>query len=405
MSAFQNVAIPYGSYWSTPFSKWQGSLSQLHAMRFAAHVATKEMARRQIDPAVFDHAVCGFTTPQRSSFVGTPWFMSMIGAGHVGGTLVSQACASSARALASAALELEQGFASVSLCVAGDRTSNAPTLLYPEPASAGGAASAEHWILDNLKTDPVGGPAMVGTAENCARDWKVPMTEQHDVVLRRWEQYTQALADGHAFQRRYMTLPFEVPDPSFRKTVTQLEGDEGVRASTAEGLAALRPVLDGGTVTFGAQTHPADGNAAIILCSPARARELSSQPNVEIALRSYGQARVKHTYMPYAPVPAALQALDRAGLRITDIDAVKTHNPFAVNDIVFSRETGYDVNKMNNYGCSLIWGHPNGPTGMRSIIELIEELVLRGGGRGLFTGCAAGDSAMAIVIEVRDRRA
>ena len=67
---------------------------------------------------------------------------------------------------------------------------------------------------------------------------------------------------------------------------------------------------------------------------------------------------------------------------------------------MFARETGYDVNKMNNYGCSLIFGHPNGPTGMRLVIELIEELVQRGGGRGLFTGCAAGDTGMAVVLEV-----
>jgi acetyl-CoA acetyltransferase len=59
---------------------------------------------------------------------------------------------------------------------------------------------------------------------------------------------------------------------------------------------------------------------------------------------------------------------------------------------------------MNNYGCSLIWGHPNGPTGMRLVIEIIEELVERGGGRGLFTGCAAGDTGMAVVVEVRDSR-
>ena len=58
--------------------------------------------------------------------------------------------------------------------------------------------------------------------------------------------------------------------------------------------------------------------------------------------------------------------------------------------------------KMNNFGCSLIWGHPQGPTGMRSIIELIEELAMRGGGYGLFEGCAAGDSAMACVIQVSD---
>jgi len=87
-------------------------------------------------------------------------------------------------------------------------------------------------------------------------------------------------------------------------------------------------------------------------------------------------------------------------MKVTDLDAVNTHNPFAINDIYFANSTGFDVEAMNNYGCSLIWGHPQGPTGLRSVIELIEELVQRGGGRGLFVGCAAGDTAMAVVVSV-----
>jgi acetyl-CoA acetyltransferase len=71
-----------------------------------------------------------------------------------------------------------------------------------------------------------------------------------------------------------------------------------------------------------------------------------------------------------------------------------------VNDLIFAADTGVALSRMNNFGCSLIWGHPQAPTGMRSIIELIEELVLRGGGWGLFHGCAAGDTAMAVVLRV-----
>ena len=106
--------------------------------------------------------------------------------------------------------------------------------------------------------------------------------------------------------------------------------------------------------------------------------------------------------MPAAPVKAARRALEQAGLGIDRIDAIKSHNPFIVNDLVFARETGIDPRKMNNYGCSLVFGHPQGPTGLRLIIELIEELVMKGGGLGLFHGCAAGDTAMAVVVEVRD---
>jgi acetyl-CoA acetyltransferase len=107
--------------------------------------------------------------------------------------------------------------------------------------------------------------------------------------------------------------------------------------------------------------------------------------------------------MPEAPVPAARRALDEAGLSIDQIDAIKTHNPFAVNDLFFSRQTGVPIERMNNYGCSLVWGHPQAPMGTRAIIELIEELATRGGGFGLFTGCAAGDTALAVVLEISDR--
>lgn len=106
--------------------------------------------------------------------------------------------------------------------------------------------------------------------------------------------------------------------------------------------------------------------------------------------------------MPAAPIPASARALDDAGIAIRDVAAIKSHNPFAVNDIAFARAFQVDVNAMNNYGCSLVWGHPQGPTGMRAVIELIEELVLRGGGYGLFQGCAAGDSSMALVFKVGD---
>jgi acetyl-CoA acetyltransferase len=106
--------------------------------------------------------------------------------------------------------------------------------------------------------------------------------------------------------------------------------------------------------------------------------------------------------MPEAPVPAASRALARAGLAVRELAAIKTHNPFAVNDVLFSRLTGADLDAMNNYGCSLVWGHPQSPMATRAIIELVEELASRGGGRGLFSGCAAGDTAMAVVVQVGD---
>jgi acetyl-CoA acyltransferase len=91
-----------------------------------------------------------------------------------------------------------------------------------------------------------------------------------------------------------------------------------------------------------------------------------------------------------------------AGIEIAEVRAIKTHNPFAVNDVYFSREMGVKKEAMNNYGCLLFWGHPQGPTGMRLVEELIGELVILGGGYGLFVGCAAGDTAAAVVVKVSE---
>jgi acetyl-CoA acetyltransferase len=196
-----------------------------------------------------------------------------------------------------------------------------------------------------------------------------------------------------------------VPNARFDKVQARLEGDEGIRFSTAEGLAKLKPVIDGGTVTFGAQTHPADGNAAIIVATPERAAEMTSDAGVQIEPLAFGLSRAELAYMPEAPIAAAKQALARANVAITDVHAINTHNPFAVNDLAFGKAMNVDVATMNNKGCSLVYGHPNAPTGLRSVIELIEELVERGGGYGLFAGCAAGDTAMAVVLRVDGRRA
>ena len=256
--------------------------------------------------------------------------------------------------------------------------------------------------MSNFSQDPYAKCDMTRTAENCASKWNVSTAQQHEVVLRRYEQYQQALGSngGESFQRKYMLLPLDVSDKKYKKTVNTLTGDEGITPTGMEKMARLKPVQEGGTVTFAGQTHPADGNAGMIITTPDRASALSSDPNIGISIVGYGQAREEPAYMPAAPIPASRRALAQAGISIKGVKAVKSHNPFAVNDIIFAKEMGIDVMTMNNYGCSLIWGHPQGPTGMRAVIELIEELVLAGGGYGLFHGCAAGDTAMAVVIRV-----
>ncbi len=397
-----DIAIPYGAYWSTPFARWQGALAHLHSVRFAAHVATHAMSRRRLPVEAFDYGVLGITVPQRASFYGLPWLAGMIGAPSLAGPTISQACATGARVLRAAASEIIEGAATTALVVTTDRTSNGPHLYYPAPDGPGGTGEHENWILDNFERDPWADLAMVDTADRVAARHGISTARQHEVVLERYAQYAEALANDSAFLKRFMDLPFEVPDARMKRVRTTLAGDEGVHPTSADKLAKLSPVRPDGSVTFGGQTHPADGSAGIVVTTPHRARELSSNPEIAIRILAFGQSRVEKGYMPEAPVPAARQALERAGLGIAEIDVIKTHNPFVVNDIVLADAFGIPTHRMNRFGCSLVWGHPQAPTGLRAIIELIEELAMRGGGLGLFTGCAAGDTGMAVVIRVGD---
>ncbi|MDR2239376.1 MAG: thiolase family protein [Zoogloeaceae bacterium] len=400
--AFIPAFVPYGAYWSTPFAKWQGSLAHLNSIRLAAAVGRPWLEARPALRERIDLGLLGITTIQHGSFYGLPWLTGLLGLESVPGPTVQQACATSARIMQMAAQEIGAGSARCALVVAADRCSNGPIVYYPDPSAPGGSGHTEKWVLDNFAHDPFARNAMIDTAENVAARFGVSAAEQAEVTLARYAQYQAALADDRAFQRRYM-VDAPLSDAGFRRQTGALTADEGIFPTTAEGLAKLKPVKPDGTVSFGTQTHPADGNAGIIVTTREQARELSADPKIEIELLGFGQARVDKGFMPMAPAPAAQAALKQAGLTMRDVDAVKTHNPFAVNDIAFARETGFPLDKMNNYGCSLIWGHPQGPTGLRGVIELIEELALRGGGTGLFTGCAAGDSGMAVALRVTAR--
>lgn len=388
--------IPYGAYWSSPFARWQGSLSHLHSMRFAAEVTKQGFAERSLTPEMFDFCAYGMTVIQPNSFYGAPWFTAMIGAEYLAGPTVNQACATGPRLLATAIGEMALGNASTALIASGDRTSNGAHVYYPAPAGPG---SSEDWVLGSFNNDPWGRCAMVDTADNVAKRYGIETKEQHDVVLYRHEQYGAALADERAFQKRYM-LEVAIPDAGFRKTVGTLSEDEGVYPAKPEKIATLKPVRPDGSVTFAGQTHPADGAAGMVVVDTVeRAMELAGDgPLVEVL--AFGQSREEKAHMPAAPIKATEVALQKAGLSIADVTAIKSHNPFAVNDIAFARAFDLDWKTINNFGCSLIWGHPQGPTGLRGMIELIEELALKGGGIGLFQGCAAGDSALAVLIKV-----
>lgn len=390
--------IPFRGYYSTPFARWQGSMANENAIVLGAETAGRWLAGKNWDPKIFDYLFLGITIGQHRWFYGSTWAAALMGATGTPGMTISQACTTSVTCIYQAAVGVETGLYQNPFCLMADRCSNGPHTVWPNPSGPGGEVISENWMMDNFGYDPNAKNAMIQTAENVAAENGCTREEADAVALRRYEQYLMGMANDREFQKRYM-FPAEVK-VSKKKTIL-VETDEGITPTTKEGLAGLKPVLPGGIHTFGAQTHPADGNCGIAVTSREKAKELSVDPSVEIQVVSYGFARAKKGFMAMAPVPAAQMALDKAGLSVKDMKVIKTHNPFAANDLYMSKAMNIDVMSFNNYGSSLIYGHPQGPTAGRCVIEGIEEAVQMGGGYLLFAGCAAGDTGAGLVLKIK----
>jgi acetyl-CoA C-acetyltransferase len=393
---FENTIIPLRAAWSSPFVRWQGPTADLNSLELARQVTERALRERAIQWPV-EELLLGWTIPQKEAFYGAPTLAAQLGFAGVSGPMISQACATSVAALHAAAASQEPHAMGARLVVTTDRTSNGPHLTYPRTGAPGGTPDSENWVLDSFARDPMTGESMLATAERVAAEGAFTKQQLDQLTARRYEQYSDALADDRAFQRRWM-VPITV---GRGKRAVEVDADQGIRPTTLDDLAALGPVTDGGVVSYGSQTHPADGCAGLIVTTQAQASELGVDGPLGRVVAT-GFARVGAGLMPKAPVPAAHAALADAGHSFADIDVIKSHNPFVVNDLWFARETGVDADTVNPYGCSLIYGHPQGPTGARGIVELLHALEERGGGRGLFTGCAAGDTGAAVVVELDD---
>ncbi len=394
--------IPFKGYYSSPFSRWQGSMANENSISLGANTSRRWLESKSWDPKIFNYLILGMTVSQLHQFYSSTWAAALMGATDISAVFLSQACTTSTTCIYQAAMGVETGLYENCYTLMTDRCSNGPHTVWPNPMGPGGEVISENWLMDNFNGDPNVGLKMIETAENVAKEGGFTKEQCDDLALKRYEQYLMSLENDREFQKRYM-FPAEIK-VSRKKTIL-VEEDEGIMASTKEGLAGLKPVIPGGVLSFGSQTHPADGNCGVIVTTKEKADELSADKTIKIQIVSYGYARVKKGYMAAAPVPAANMALENAGLKIQDIRTVKTHNPFAVNDLYMAKEMGIDPNgtdaqSFNNYGSSLIFGHPQGPTAGRLIIEGIEETAMRGGGYLLWAGCAAGDTGGALILKI-----
>ncbi len=390
---FPRARIPYGTWGSSYFPAWQmSSLAEVNIGQFAGEAMNRILGKRNVPKNKLDYLIIGSTVPWHWKFWTAPMVSSCLGH-RLPGYHMEQACATGLQAAVLAAAEVQSGSNDVIGVLTFDRTSDSPVGVFPERrAYERTIALSDVW--DNFGFDPATGNAMIMTAGIAARKYKLDRNEVDELAFYRHQQYFDTLASG--FLDRVL-VPLEILNIQGR-VLGQVDSDAGVRELTMQGLRGMRE-LDT-CVTSGTQTHASDGMATLLVTSQEKVKELSPRPEIDIQFVAKAEVRTHPSGMPVAPVLAVQKLLKRTGFKIEDIAVAKNHNPFAVNDVIFSKVTGLDWHEMNKTGCPLVWGHPQGPTLTRVLIEALEEAVDLGGGYVLVFGCAAGDVGIASILKV-----
>lgn len=390
---FPNARIPYGTWGSSYFPAWQMSpLAEVNIGQFAGEAMNRILGKRKIPASHLDYLIIGSTIPWHWKFWNATIVASCLGR-RVPGFQMEQACATGLQAVILAGAQVDCGASETVGVLTFDRTSDSPVGVFPERRTYQRTQAISD-VWDNFGFDPATGKSMLASAGMTARKYKINRSEVDELTYHRYNQYFSAKESG--FLDRVL-IPLEILNVQ-GKPVGRIDEDTGVRKISLKSLKAMRE-LDT-CVTGGTQTHASDGMATLLVTTKAKAKELSKKPEIEISFVAKTEVRTQPSLMPESPALAVQKLLKQTGLTMKDISVVKNHNPFAVNDAIFSKLLNYDWHKMNNTGCPLVWGHPQGPTLTRVLMEAIEEAVDLGGGYILIFGCAAGDVGIAAIFRV-----
>lgn len=352
----------------------------------------KILSKRKVSTSHLDYLIIGSTVPWHWKFWNATVVANCMGR-RIPGYHLEQACATGLQAVVQAVAQVQMGASEAVGVLTFDRTSDSPAGIFPE-RRAYRRTEVLSDVWDNFGFDPSTEQAMITSAGNVARKHKIEKSEIDELTAFRYKQYFDGKESG--FLSR-VAMPLEILNLQ-GKSMGVISEDVGVRKVSIDALRAMRELET--CVTGGTQTHASDGMATLLVTTAEKAAEISTRPEIEISFVAKAEVRVLPSSMPEAPAMAVKKLLNQTGLTLDDMVVVKDHNPFAVNDAVFSKVMNYDWRKMNNNGSPLVWGHPQGPTLTRVIIEALEEAVDLGGGYVLVFGCAAGDVGIASIFKV-----
>lgn len=370
----------------TPIGRKKGSLAGVHPADLGAHPIKALMERTGIDPGAVDDVVwgcCDTIGPQAGDIGRTVWLVAGLPQ-HVPGTTIDRQCGSSQQALHFAAQGVLSGTQDL-VVAGGSQAMNAipisAAMYAGEPYGFGDPfTGAKGWV------DRYGDGLLnqINSAEMIADKWNISREAMEAFALAS-HQRAQAATEAGWFAGEIAPLA----------GVTQ---DETIRpGTTLEGLAALKPVQDGGRITAGVASQNCDGAAAMLVASEAAVKAHGLKP----------RARVHHisvraddpVWMLTAPIAATRHALDKAGMRVEDIDLFECNEAFASVPMAWMQELGIPHEKVNVQGGAIALGHPLGATGARLMTTLLGALERTGGRYGLQTMCEGGGQANVTIIE------
>src|ERR671938_226415 len=379
----------------TAMGEYVGALKDVSAIDLGAVAARGALETTRVKPDEIDHTVIGNALQTSGD--------AIYGARHVAlkagvpfdrpALTVNRLCGSGIQSIVSGAHMLQLGEAQSCLVGGMESMSQAPHVIR---GARSGFALGQGKLEDSLMVallDTYCNTPMAGTAETLARRHEISREEQDKYALRSQQEAKRAL-DAGIFAEEI--TPVEIKT---RKGVTLFDADDHMRPDTTlEGLAKLRPAFNkDGFVTAGKASGIVDGAAALVLAGEDYVKAKDAKPMGRIV--SWAYAGVEPEIMGIGPVPATRKALEKAGLRLDEIDLVEVNEAFAAQYLAVEKELGLDRAKTNVNGGAIALGHPLGATGTRLVLTLLNELRRRARRYGLATACIGGGQGIAIICE------
>jgi len=370
----------------TPVGRKKGALAGMHSADLGAHSIRALVERTGIDPGAVDDVVFGCVEtlgPQAGDIARTCWLVAGMPE-HVPGVTIDRQCGSAQQAVHFAAMGVMSGLQD--LVVAGGVQN-----LNLIPISGAMLAGQQYGFPDPFRTSPGWlaryGDQEVGqfrSAEMIAERWEVTREEMEAFAL---ESHRRAIAaiDGGRFAGEIAPIGAFAADETPR------------RDTTLEKMASLKPLTEGGRVTAGVSSQNADASAALLIASEKGLRDHGLKPRARIHHMSVRGA--DPVWMLTAPIPATRHALEKAGMRLEDIDLFECNEAFASVVMAWMKDLGIPHDRVNVNGGAIALGHPLGATGARIMTTMLAELERRGGRYALQTMCEGGGQANVTIIE------